>query len=122
MSEPSAASRTSDTRPVRLPAPVMDERPSGARLGVFALLDRLAPAAPFTLAKFHVPVGVTTAEDHHLVREIWLVESGSGRLTVDGEVLRLSAGDSLYYDSFRHHQLHNDGDVPITLISIWWQP
>ena len=48
--------------------------------------------------------------------------SGSGRLLLDGEPMRVSAGDSLFYDSFRRHQLHNDGTEPIEIISIWWQP
>ncbi len=51
-----------------------------------------------------------------------LVQSGTGVLRVDGEPVRVSAGQSLFYDSFRRHELHNDGDVPIDIISIWWQP
>ena len=109
----------------RLPGPAFTDRPSGARLAIVDLPAGEAPetpVAPFTLAHIHVPPGVTTAEDHHEVREIWLVQSGSGQLTLDGQRLRVAAGDSLYYASYRRHQLHNDGDVPVEIVSIWWQP
>jgi mannose-6-phosphate isomerase-like protein (cupin superfamily) len=107
------------TDTARLPALDMADRPSGARLGIH---DLPAGSAPFTLARIHVPPGVTTDEDHHLVREVWLVQSGSGELLVDRQPMRVTAGDSLFYDSFRRHQLRNDGEEPIEIISIWWQP
>lgn len=113
---------TPDDNSGRLPDLAMVDRPSGAKLGIYQLPEMPAPVAPFTLAKIHVPVGVTTTEDHHEVREIWLVQSGSGQLSLDGEQLRISVGDSLFYDSFRRHQLYNDGAEPIDIISIWWQP
>lgn len=106
----------------RLPAPVFEERPSGSRLGIFALPGGGQPVAPFTLARISVPVGVRTAEDHHEVREIWLVQSGSGLARVDGTEMRVSGGDSLYFESFRTHQLLNDGGEPVEIISIWWKP
>ena len=99
-----------------LPPWEMLDRPSGAKLGIVDL------PANFTLARIHVPVGVTTAEDHHEVREVWLVQSGGGVLALDGVKQRISAGDMLFYDSFRRHQLHNDGTEPVDIISIWWQP
>jgi mannose-6-phosphate isomerase-like protein (cupin superfamily) len=106
----------------RLPDRSFTDRPSGARLAIVDLPGGPPPVAPFTLAHIHVPPGVTTAEDHHEVREIWLVQAGSGLLRLDGQRLRVAAGDSLYYDSYRRHQLHNDGDVPVEIVSIWWQP
>jgi mannose-6-phosphate isomerase-like protein (cupin superfamily) len=102
--------------------PAADLRPSGAVLGVFALPTVQVPVAPFTLARFTVPPGVTSAADCHEVREIWLVQSGSGLLTLDGVPDRLVAGEVRYFESFRTHQLHNDGTEPIELVSIWWRP
>ena len=105
-----------------LAEPAHEDRPSGAKLAIFDLPRADAPVAPFTLARFRVPPGVTSAADTHEVREIWLVESGSGELSLDGQKLRVSAGDTLYFESFRTHQLHNDGDEPVDLVSIWWKP
>jgi mannose-6-phosphate isomerase-like protein (cupin superfamily) len=123
MSQPATPSSPApDNNSGHLPGLAMADRPSGAKLGIYELPSKPAPVAPFTLAKIHVPVGVTTTEDHHEVREIWLVQSGTGRLYLDGEELRISAGDSLFYDSFHRHQLNNDGTEPINIISIWWQP
>lgn len=106
----------------RLPAPAFENRPSGAKLGVVDLPTVELSAAPFTLAHITVPTGVTTAEDHHEVREIWLIQSGAGLLTLDGEQTPVSSGDRLYFESYRRHQLYNDGDVPVEIISIWWRP
>jgi len=106
----------------RLPDLTITDRPSGSKLGIFELPTLEASAAPFTLAQIEVPVGVTTAEDHHEVREIWLIQSGSAMLTLDGARSRVHAGTSLYFESYRRHQLHNDGDVPVRIVSIWWRP
>lgn len=106
----------------RLPAPTFEDRPSGAKLGIVELPMANPPAAPFTLAHISVPLGVTTAEDHHEVREVWLIQSGSGLLTLDGEQARVSEGDHLYFESYRRHQLRNDGAVPVEIVSIWWRP
>ncbi|MFD7011296.1 cupin domain-containing protein [Rhodococcus jostii] len=106
----------------RLPELDFENRPSGAKLGIFDLPKLEVSVAPFTLAHIRVPAGVTTAEDHHEVREIWLVQSGSGILTLDGVQSRVQAGDTLYYESYRRHQLHNDGDSPVEIVSIWWRP
>jgi mannose-6-phosphate isomerase-like protein (cupin superfamily) len=106
----------------RIPEPDPDLRPSGAVLGIFTLPTVELPVAPFTLARFTVPPGVTSAADCHEVREIWLVQSGAGLITLDGVTDRLVAGEVRYFESFRTHQLHNDGDEPIELVSIWWRP
>lgn len=104
-----------------LTEPTPDLRPSGAVLGIFSLPTVEVPVAPFTLARFSVPPGVTSAADCHEVREIWLVQSGSGLLTVDGVSDRLCAGQVRFFDSFQTHQLYNDGDDTIELVSIWWR-
>jgi mannose-6-phosphate isomerase-like protein (cupin superfamily) len=105
-----------------LPALEFEDRPSGSKLGIFTLPSVNQSVAPFTLARISVPVGVRTAEDHHEVREIWLVQSGSGLAKIDGIEIRISPGDSLYFESFRKHQLLNDGSEPVEIISIWWRP
>ena len=105
-----------------LPDPEPDLRPSGAVLGIVELPTVQVPVAPFTLARFSVPPGVTTAADCHEVREIWIVQSGEGTLTLDGASDRLRASQVRFFDSFQTHQLHNDGDEMIELVSIWWRP
>ena len=106
----------------RLPVPDIEDRPSGSKLSIFTLPSVTQSAAPFTLARISVPAGVRTAEDQHEVREIWLIQSGSGLLTVDGIETRVSAGDSLYFESYRKHQLYNDGSEQTEIVSIWWRP
>lgn len=106
----------------RLPAPDFEDRPSGSKLGIFALPSVERSVAPFTLARISVPTGVRTSLDQHEVREIWLIQSGSGLLTVDGTEIRVSAGDSFYFESYRKHQLYNDGGETTEIVSIWWRP
>jgi mannose-6-phosphate isomerase-like protein (cupin superfamily) len=101
-----------------LPDPQPDLRPSGAVLSIVPV----PTTAPCTVARFLVPPGVTTAADCHEVRELWIVESGAGVLTLDGVPDRLRAGQTRFFDSFRTHQLHNDGSEAIELISVWWKP
>lgn len=102
--------------------PEADVRPSGALLSIFDLPRATAPVAPFTLARFVVPPGVATSPDTHDVREVWLIVRGEGVLTLDGEETRVRPGDVLYFESRRTHQLVNDGDEPVELVSLWWRP
>ena len=105
-----------------LPEPEPDLRPSGALLRIVGLPTEQVPVAPFTLAMFSVPPGVTTAADCHEVREIWIVQAGEGALTLDGVADRLRAGQVRFFDSHQTHQLHNDGNETIELVSLWWRP
>jgi methionyl-tRNA synthetase len=100
----------------------VDVRPSGALLSIFDLPQAAAPVAPFTLARFVVPPGVATSPDTHDVREVWVIVRGEGLLVLDGEQTRVRPGDVLYYESRQTHQLLNDGDEPVELVTVWWQP
>ena len=119
------AEREAEDEPVQtghLREPKADLRPSGALLSIFDLPQAPAPVAPFTLARFVVPPGVTTSPDTHDVREVWVIVRGEGVLTLDGEETRVRAGDVLYYESRQTHQLVNDGDEPVELVTLWWRP
>ncbi|MFD8787865.1 cupin domain-containing protein [Kitasatospora sp. NPDC059599] len=105
-----------------LPEAEFKLRPSGAHLALLELPGGAQPVAPFTFAHIHVPPGVTTAADCHPEREVWFVRSGCGVLSVDGVERRVSAGEHFFYDSGHTHQLHNDGEEPIEVVSVWWLP
>lgn len=113
---------TSHLLPGALGEPELDVRPSGAFLGIFNLPRQSIPVAPFTVARFVVPAGISSSPDKHEVREMWVVVRGAGRLVLDGEERPLSTGDVVYFESERTHQLVNDSDQPVELVSIWWRP
>ena len=103
----------------RLPRLDFTWRPSGVDLAVAALPTG---RAPFTLARVIVPIGGSTSPDQHEVREVWLIERGSGVLTVDGQVTPVHPGDIHYFESQQQHQIDNTAPVPLEITSIWWQP
>jgi mannose-6-phosphate isomerase-like protein (cupin superfamily) len=102
--------------------PEASVRPSGALLTIFDLPQVTAPVAPFTLARFVVPAGLSSSPDTHDVRELWVILSGEGLLLLDGDESRVGAGDVLYFESRETHQLVNDGQEPVELVSMWWRP
>jgi mannose-6-phosphate isomerase-like protein (cupin superfamily) len=95
-------------------------RASGALLGIFDL--PAAPSDTFTLARFVVPAGLASTPDTHEVREMWVILRGEGRLKLDGEETRVRAGEVLYFDSLQTHQLINEGEEAVELLSMWWRP
>lgn len=56
------------------------------------------------------PGDVASGHTHGDMWEIFLVASGTGRLTVDGEVVDLVAGTCVVVEPGEHHELRNDGD------------
>jgi mannose-6-phosphate isomerase-like protein (cupin superfamily) len=114
--------QTSQLLPGALDEPGLDVRPSGALLGIFDLPRQSVPVAPFTLARFVVPPGISSSPDKHEVRELWVVVRGSGRLVLDDEERRVVSGDIVYFESERQHRLINDGEESVELVSIWWSP
>ncbi|AOR72687.1 hypothetical protein BBJ41_34290 [Burkholderia stabilis] len=76
---------------------------------------------PFRGGLFTVEPNCTSRLDVHAVRECWMIAQGSGRLTYDGEPVRVRAGDVLYFESHRSHQVQNDGSTPLVISTVWWQ-
>ncbi|WP_321950373.1 cupin domain-containing protein [Burkholderia cenocepacia] len=76
---------------------------------------------PFRGGLFTVEPNCTSRLDVHVVRECWMIAQGSGRLTYDGEPVRVQAGDVLYFESHRSHQVQNDGATPLVISTVWWQ-
>ena len=76
--------------------------------------------APFKFGEFTVGPGATSKLDSHQVRECWYVSEGSGELILNGEKQGVMQGQTLFFNSFESHQIHNTGDRDIKIISIWW--
>lgn len=62
-------------------------------------------------------------ENRHRNSDQWLfVNSGSGVATVDGEPHRIEAGDLLLIEPGEAHEIHNDGEDPLTTINVYAPP
>jgi uncharacterized RmlC-like cupin family protein len=60
--------------------------------------------------------GYTFTHTHREQEEVYMVLEGTGRLLVDGEEVRLAAGDMVRVDPASKRALKNDGDTPLRLI------
>jgi mannose-6-phosphate isomerase-like protein (cupin superfamily) len=92
------------------------ERPYGA---IRFLLAGTAP--PFRSSQFVVEPGRATSVDRHAVEEMWIVLSGTGTLLFEGTACPISPGDIIHFDSFQTHQVLNDGEGELVIISLWWR-
>lgn len=79
-----------------------------------------APNSPAGGACFTVPKGERTPISCHAPREMWIIASGSGELTYDGERINVTAGDILLFGANREHSIFNNKSVEIVVFAIWW--
>jgi quercetin dioxygenase-like cupin family protein len=93
----------------------------GTRTDEVELAPSGVPLAPFKASRFTVAPGCCSREDSHSVHEIWMVAQGEGELIYDGRSTQLQAGDVVYFEPPKPHQLYNHGPEPIVLFSIWWK-
>lgn len=76
--------------------------------------------APFKVARFTVAPNCASTIDSHAVHEIWMIAQGTGELVYDGESVRISAPDLLYFEPPKTHLVRNDGTEPLVVFSVWW--
>jgi mannose-6-phosphate isomerase-like protein (cupin superfamily) len=95
------------------------ERPYGS----IELLNEAAAAAkslPFRYSRFRVAPGRQSSLDQHDVLEVWIVVSGSGKLSYDDGTFPISAGQAVQFASGHPHQVLNDGTSDLVVFSFWW--
>lgn len=79
-----------------------------------------AQAAEMTLAPGQSTGG---PDNYHEESDQWLyVVSGSGVATVDGESVRLDAGDIVHVEAGETHAIENDGDDPLETLNVYVPP
>jgi len=62
-------------------------------------------------------------DNFHADSDQWLyVVSGSGRATVDGEDVRLDAGDLVVVEAGETHEIENDGDEDLRTLNLYVPP
>ncbi|MFA9516857.1 cupin domain-containing protein [Halopenitus sp. H-Gu1] len=62
-------------------------------------------------------------ENRHRNSDQWLfVQAGSGVATVGGETYQIEAGDLLLIEPGEAHEIHNDGEEPLTTINVYAPP
>jgi transcriptional regulator with XRE-family HTH domain len=64
------------------------------------------------------PPAYVSEESSHAGEEFYYVLAGQLVVEVDGEEHRLSADDSLHFDSLRPHRLSNQSDSPVRVIAV----
>jgi mannose-6-phosphate isomerase-like protein (cupin superfamily) len=76
-----------------------------------------APAKNQSLAEATIPTGGATTEHYHRVtEELYLVRSGEGRLTIDGEQRTIAKGDCALIPPGARHKVLNVGAVPLRIL------
>ena len=79
------------------------------------------PTAPFQTSRWGVGPGLWSNWDQHDALELWLVSEGSGSVWRGDSETPVGPGDAVLMPSQIKHRLHNTGDVPMRLFSVWWQ-
>jgi mannose-6-phosphate isomerase-like protein (cupin superfamily) len=66
-----------------------------------------------------LPVGASIAEHTHTrTDEIYFIVAGSGRMTLDGDAMRVTPGDLIMLPRTHSHGLVNDGDEELQMVVI----
>ena len=76
---------------------------------------------PFNASLDSLEQGCSSLLDSHEAHEIWFIAEGEGELLYNNQPLRVTAGDVLYFEPCKTHQIHNDSAKAIVFFSIWWR-
>ncbi|MFD2421780.1 class I tRNA ligase family protein [Amycolatopsis pigmentata] len=79
-----------------------------AEIGVGAAWGRVAP-------------GVRSLTHQHDETETWVIVTGAGELTVDGEQYPVGARSVVRFDPFETHYVTNTGETDLLLVSFFWR-
>ncbi len=69
-----------------------------------------------------VEVGGELSRHHHAQAEVYHFIAGSGRVTVNGEVFNVGAGDTVFVPGNAWHSVENDGDERLQLFYCFATP
>ncbi len=77
---------------------------------------------PFDAMWVTVPAGGRSNLDQHPERELVIVLDGTPVFESGGERHEVAAGSAVLTDSREPHVIHNPGDRPATMLSVYWMP
>jgi mannose-6-phosphate isomerase-like protein (cupin superfamily) len=84
---------------------------------ILELAGRGAGLTSHSLAIIAHPPGMSTVEHHHtLADEVYYVQSGTGRVRVDGETRAVGPGDTVIIRPGQRHKLWADGGEDLVLL------
>ena len=87
---------------------------AGLRKRVILRAGELGPLTQ--LARTALPPGAVAAgHKHRDMAEVFCVDDGEGTITIDGEVVSLSAGSVVVVSPGEYHELVNSGDRPLVI-------
>jgi len=70
-----------------------------------------------SLAEARLPVGASTQEHYHIkTEEIYFITAGVARMSIEGELAQLKAGDAIAIPPGKRHKLWNAGSEPLRLL------
>ena len=89
--------------------------PDGARIREVA--GRSTGLSSHSLAVITHPAGMSTVEHHHSAAdEVYIVQSGAGRIRVDDETRAVQPGDTVIIRPGQRHKVWADGPEDLVLI------
>jgi mannose-6-phosphate isomerase-like protein (cupin superfamily) len=90
--------------------------PDGAHIRELA--GRSTGVTSHSIALIAHPAGTASAEHHHTVAdEVYYVESGRGRIKVDGETQAIGPGDILTIRPGQRHKVYGDGPDLVLIVT-----
>ncbi|TJY67524.1 cupin domain-containing protein [Arthrobacter sp. CAU 1506] len=82
---------------------------------------------PVAVQTWELPPGGTEGMHSHTdssrpLEELYVVMEGTARMTVDGQVYQLAAGDAVLAPVGSEHDVANTGSGPLRLLVVWGEP
>ncbi len=98
-------------------SPNRDEYWLGERIYVRELMN--SPDEPeLSLARCRVPVGVTTQLHSLSILEWYILECGTGRVEIDGQIVTMRTGDCVRIEPGQSQRITNTGETDLVFQSI----
>lgn len=101
--------------------PAADLPPSSDPVLISGDVEAEARGFAYGAMVFDVHPGRSTEPHSHLSEEIWVVQEGTGRVTVGDREIDLAAGTRITLPSQVPHQVTNTSDQTLKVIAFWWR-
>ncbi|MGO5024048.1 cupin domain-containing protein [Lawsonibacter sp. LCP25S3_G6] len=95
------------------------EYPAGRRTRVLVGVDSPLQAEHYVVGTAMVHPGGGVPEHSHETEETYLIMSGTGIMTIEGEEVPVKADDVIHLKPWQPHELKNTGDTEMRTIFVY---
>jgi quercetin dioxygenase-like cupin family protein len=96
-------------------------KPVVSEPAVYGEIEAEAQGLAYGAMVFTVQPGCATAPHDHASEETWVVQKGTGRARINGQIIGLIPGTRLCVPPRATHAIENTSTTELGVIAFWWR-